>query len=99
MLQRVEAKVREVRGLGVTEDPEDAAFVLELVHHEGLRPLVSVRRHAIARAGSKCRSMAVVQICSASLAGASSTRRPSIDTRMRWPPTSPIRRAGTRSRA
>ena len=33
MLQRVEAEVREVGRLGVAEDAEDAALVLELVEH------------------------------------------------------------------
>ncbi len=33
VLERVEAEVREVGGLGMTEDPEDAALVLELVEH------------------------------------------------------------------
>ena len=33
VLQRVQAEVGEVRGLGMTEDPEDAALVLELVEH------------------------------------------------------------------
>ena len=39
VLQRVEAEVGEVRGLGVAEDAEDAAFVVELVEHavEGSR--------------------------------------------------------------
>ena len=32
MLQRVQPEVGEVRGLGVTEDAEDAALVLEFVH-------------------------------------------------------------------
>ena len=34
MLQRVEAEVGEVRRLGMAEDPEDAALVLELVQHD-----------------------------------------------------------------
>ena len=33
MLQRIEAEVGEIRGLGVAEDPEHAAFFLELVEH------------------------------------------------------------------
>ena len=37
MLQRVETEIRHVGGLGVAEDAEDAAFVLELVEH--VRPL------------------------------------------------------------
>ena len=31
MLERVESEVRHVGGFGVTEDPEDAAFVLEFI--------------------------------------------------------------------
>src|SRR5262245_49818307 len=33
MLQRVETEVGHVGGFGMTEDPEDAAFVLEFVSH------------------------------------------------------------------
>ena len=33
VLQRVQAEVGEVRGLGMAEDPEDAALVLELIEH------------------------------------------------------------------
>ena len=33
MLQRVEAEVGQVGGLGVAEDAEDAAFVFEFVEH------------------------------------------------------------------
>jgi hypothetical protein len=33
MLQRVQAEIGEVGRLGIAEDSEDAAFVLELVEH------------------------------------------------------------------
>src|SRR5262245_9440916 len=33
VLQRVESEIRHVRGFGVAKDPEDAAFVVELVKH------------------------------------------------------------------
>jgi hypothetical protein len=33
MLERIEAEIRQIRGLLVAEDPEHAAFFLELVHH------------------------------------------------------------------
>ena len=33
MLQRVEPEIREVGGLGIAEDAEDAAFVFEFVEH------------------------------------------------------------------
>jgi hypothetical protein len=33
MLQGVETEIGEVRGLGVAENPEDAALVPELVEH------------------------------------------------------------------
>ncbi len=38
MLESVEAEVREVGSLGMPEDPEDAALVLELVEHWVRRP-------------------------------------------------------------
>ena len=33
MLQRVQAQVGEIRGLGMAVDGEDAAFVVEFVKH------------------------------------------------------------------
>src|SRR5215510_1621616 len=83
MLERIKAEVREIRGLRVTEDPEHAAFFSELVHcwvwfeRWALR-LISVRSHAIARAGSKCRSIAVFHVRSTSGSDSSMMLRPSI---------------------
>src|SRR5262245_9622769 len=83
MLKRIKAEVGEVRGLRVTEDPEHAAFFPELVHLRLVRRalrLISVRFHAIARAGSKCRSIAVFHVRSTSASDSSMTLRPAIVT-------------------
>ena len=50
MLERVEAEVREVGRLGMPEDPEDAALVLELVEHG------CADRHAIGKPILRCPS-------------------------------------------
>src|SRR5512132_1828146 len=78
----------------MTEDPKDATLVAELIDHEWA-PGFSVRLYAIARCRSKHVSIAVDQISSAAASGSSSTRRPPIDRRMRSPPTTPMRTAGS----
>ena len=70
MLQRVQPEVGEVRGLGVAEDPEDAALVLELVEHRA----PSVYGLTQSPCGSKYRPIAVDQIRSASASGSSIDR-------------------------
>ena len=57
VLQRVEAEVGEVRRLGVAEDAEDAALVLELVEHVVSSAAVD-RRFLRMPAAAKCRSSA-----------------------------------------
>ncbi len=34
MLERIQPEIGEVGGLGITENSEDAAFVLEFIEHE-----------------------------------------------------------------
>ncbi len=47
MLERVEAEVREIRGLRVAEDPEDAALFSELVHSQAPAPSIDPKLFAV----------------------------------------------------
>ena len=95
MLQRVQTEVGHVGGFGMTEDAEDAAFVLELVHGQFV-----TRRDSGDPPARTCRSI----VTSTTPARASVDRRPRIARRRpglptairsRFPPVSPMTRAGT----
>ena len=71
VLQGVESEIRQVGSLGMSVDPEHAAFVFEFVEH-----------HAIAFFLTRDRSIAVDQTSSHAASGSSITTRPSMAIRM-----------------
>ena len=52
MLERIQPEIGEVGGLGIAEDAEDAAFVLEFIQHAELSR--AERSHACRRADLQC---------------------------------------------
>src|SRR6185503_8162338 len=84
VLQRVQPQVGHVGRLGVTEDAEDAALVLEFIEH----------CFQATRLAKYC-SMAVDQARSAPVTAVSTTISPPTAIRKRFPPVCPMSRAGT----